>query len=333
MRQPPVGQSRACLLGWMALVGLGFVGSSGLAHSLSAVSLASRSGTPSLAEPASPAGSPLENSTTPPPAPRQGVDPRPPRTAKPADPDDLPENPDIESLLAALAEKAKVYQSIALRFICVENNHTSQDPNDDTTYDYMYVEAETQRYRPYRQRHSENQNQTRGEIEVENNFPDSYSWTLIFLPERQHLFKFENLGHEWFSLRKAHVIGFTAPLPYTTGRTIYEWSGRIWVDAENYNFLKIEAEPSNQQERLKALLREYRQAPRFLIFPLKGRPSGGRYEITFLSEYQRLSLPDQAEYQEFVLDLEGNAELTGFRTQRYSRYQFFGVEIQDRFLR
>lgn len=226
-----------------------------------------------------------------------------------------------------------MYQSIALRFVCVETNHTSEDPNKDKTYDYMYVEAETQRYRPYRQPHSENPNQTRGEVEVDNNFPDSYSWTLIFLPERQHLFKFEYVGEEWFSLRRAFVIGFTAPLPYTTGRTIYEWGGRVWVDAENYNFLKVEAEPANQEERLKQLLREYRLAPRFLVFPMKARPAGGRYAITFLNQYQRLSLPDQAEYQEFVLDLEGNAELTGLISQRYGRYQFFGVEVRDRFLK
>src|SRR5262245_6936065 len=235
MRQPPVGQSRACLLAWITLTGLGFAGSSGLSQPPFAASDLGRAESPARTESIAPAGSPvltrsavaagfpllavpsararhpLPISTTPPPqAPRQGVDPRPPRSAKPADPDDETGVPSIEELLAALAEKAKVYQSIALRFICVENNHSSEDPNDDETYDYMYVEAEAQRYRPYRQRHSENENKTRSEVEVESNFPDSYSWTLIFLPERQHLFKFENLGDEWYSLRKAHVIGFTA---------------------------------------------------------------------------------------------------------------------------
>jgi uncharacterized protein involved in tolerance to divalent cations len=278
---------------------------------------------------ASPAPPPQRDSA---PAPRRGLDPRPPRSAQSDGAEENIADPTIEDLLAALAEKATVYQSIALRFVCMEWNLNSDNPNDDKTYDYMYVEEEAQRYRPYRQRHSENPNQTSGEIEVENTFPDSYSWTLMFLRERQGLFRFEFVADEWFALRRAHVLAFTAPLPYSGGETIYEWGGKVWIDAENLNFLKIEAEPANQEERLKQMLREYRQAPRFLVFPMKSRPAGGRYSITFLNEYQRLSLPDGAEYQGFVLDLEGNAELTGFRSQRYGRYQFFGVEVRDRFL-
>jgi len=280
--------------------------------------------------PAPVAPPPQENAV---PEPRHGIDPRPPRSAQGDLPEETPASPSLEELLAALAEKAAVYQSIALRFVCVELNKDSENSNSDKTYDYMYVEEEAQRYRPFRQRHSANPNQTRGEVEVENNFPDAYSWTLMFLGERQHLFKFEFVEDDWFALRRAHVISFTAPLPYYSGQTIYEWGGKVWIDAENLNFLKIEAEPANQEERLKQLLKEYRQAPRFLVFPMHSKPAGGRYSITFLNEYKRLSLPDATEYQEFVLDLEGNAELTGLRSQQYSHYQFFGVELRDRFLK
>jgi len=239
----------------------------------------------------------------------------------------------MEALLKTLAEKSAVYESVALRFVCVESARGSDDPLKEKKYDYMYVEVEAQRYRPYRQRHSDRSSQNSSEVDLETDFPDSYSWTMIFAPGRQHLFRFNYAGEEWFSLRRAHIIEFTAPLPFTTGKTIYEWSGKVWVDAENYNFLKIEAAPTNQEERLRQLLRAYREAPRFLIYPMSRRPAGADYEITFLSEYQRLSLPDQAEYRHFTLDLEGNAELTGFQIHRYSQYQFFGVQVQDRFLK
>lgn len=241
--------------------------------------------------------------------------------------------PDLDSLLKLLGEKAKVYESVALRFVCVESARKSDDPLEEKKYDYMYVETEAQRYKPYRQRHTDRSSQNDSEVEIETDFPDSYSWTLIFSPERQHLFHFKYAGQEWFSLRRAHVIEFTAPLPFITGRTIYEWSGKVWVDAENYNFLKVEAAPSHQEERLRQLLRAYREAPRFLVFPMSRRPAGARYEVTFLADYQRLSLPDQAEYRRFTLDLEGNAALTGFQIHRYSQYQFFGVQVQDRFLK
>jgi len=243
-----------------------------------------------------------------------------------------PEIFDLDGLLTSLAQKSKVYESVALRFVCLESTHSSEDRGDGRRYDYMYVEAEAQRYRPYRQKHSENSSPSTQEVDVDTEFPDSYSWTLMFVPNRQHLFHFKYEGEEWFSLRRANVISFTAPLPYTTGRTIYEWSGRVWIDAENLNFLKVEAQPANQEDRLKELLKSYRQSTRFLGMNLGHRPAGARYEITFLNEYQKLSLPDQAEFRRFVLDLDGDAELTGFQTQKYSEYQFFGVQVNDKFL-
>ena len=260
------------------------------------------------------------------------MDPRPARQEgeSAAEPEG---NPDLKVLLDALAEKAAVYESIALRFVCIEAMKNSDDRGDEKKYDYMYVESEAQRYKPYRQRHSEKANQNRSEVDVDTPFPDAYSWTLIFARGRQQLFNFKYSGSEWFSLRRAHVIEFTAPLPFTNGLTIYEWSGRVWVDAENYNFLKVEAEPMNQEERLKQMLKDYRTSTRFLTFSLGHRPVGAHYEITFLNEYQKLSLPDEADYRQFTLDLEGNAELLAVQSERYSQYQFFGVEIRDRFLK
>ena len=253
---------------------------------------------------------------------------------EPTVPQEAPQNDEaLVSLQKALGEKAAVYESIALKFVCVETARDSEKPLNEKKYDYMYVEAEAQRYRPYRQRHSEKAGGTTSETVIETGFPDSYSWTLMFAPARQHLFHFKMLGEEWFSLRRAVVLSFSAPLPYSTGKTIYEWDGKVWIDAENYNFLKVEAIPSNQEARLKQLLSDYRKAPRFLVFPMGHRPVGARYEITFLNDYQKLSLPDQAEFRQFTLDLEGTVELTGFQVQRYANYQFFGVQLHDRFLK
>jgi len=193
----------------------------------------------------------------------------------------------------------------------------------------MYVEAEAQRYKPYRQKHTGRPGRGVPETSLEFGFPDSYSWTLMFAPDRQHLFHFRYVGQEWFSLRLSHILEFTAPLPFTSGRTIYEWSGKVWVDAENFNFLKVEAEPGNQAERIKEELRGYRQATRFLGLPLARRPRGAQYNITFLNEFQDVSLPDQAEFREFTLDLEGQEEWAGLLTLRYAGYQFFGVEAKE----
>lgn len=241
--------------------------------------------------------------------------------------------PSLEAILEHLGEKAEVYRSLALKFVCIESIRSIDDPGNERRYDYMYVEAEQQRYKPYRQKHTGRPGRTVEETSLDLNFPDSYSWTLMFARDRQHLFRFAYVGEEWFSLRLAHVLEFTAPLPFTGGRTIYEWSGRVWVDAENYNFLKIEAEPGNQSERIKLELQEYRRAPRILIFPIARKPRGRSYNITFLNEFQRLSLPDQAEAREFTLDLSGEEEWAGRMILRYQGYRFFDVDVKDRFLR
>ncbi len=242
------------------------------------------------------------------------------------------ESPDLEIVLNHLGERAKAYDLVALRFVCIESARSSNQPNKVKRYDYMYVEAEEQRYRPYRQKHSGRPGRTSPEADLEIGFPDSYSWTLMFHADRQHLFHFRYIGQEWFSLRLAYILEFSASLPFTDGTTIYQWSGRVWVDAENSNFLKVEAEPGNQTDRLRQQLSAYRQAPRFLAFPMGKRPLGSKYNITFLNEYNNLSLPDQAEYHRFSLDLQGEERFMERQVLRYTGYQFFDVGVLQEYL-
>jgi uncharacterized protein involved in tolerance to divalent cations len=218
---------------------------------------------------------------------------------------------------------------VALRFICIESMRTTDEPTKEQRHDYMYVEHQEQGYLPYRQRHTGRPERAGDEVHLDFAFPDSYSWTLMFLPERQHLLKFRYVRQEWFSLRLSHVIEFAAPLPFTAGRTIYEWNGQVWVDAENLNILKVEAEPGNQADRLQRQLAEYRRAPRFLVFPMSHKPVGAHYAITFLNEFRSISLPDQSEYRLFSVDLDGAEELEEMVTLRYSGYRFFNVDAKE----
>ena len=253
-------------------------------------------------------------------------------TATPA-PGGTPATYDLDALLKSLGQRAHAYETIALRFVCIESLRTSDDPKDERRFDYMYVEAQEQRYRPFRQAHTGRLGKTVPETSINFAFPDAFSWTLMFAPDRQKLFRFKGAGQEWFSLRQSYIIEFTAPLPFTTGTTIYQWSGKIWVDVENFNILKVEAVPANQTERLKSQLKQYRQAPRFLVFPMGKKPQGSSYNITFLNELHTLSLPDQLEFRTFSLDLQGQEEWENQTVLRYSGYQFFGVDVKDLFLK
>jgi uncharacterized protein involved in tolerance to divalent cations len=265
------------------------------------------------------------------PAPSRRPTPAPGRTPPVSVPAPVPETVDLDDLLRRIGERAHNYESIALRFVCIESIHTSEDPRSERRYDYMYVQAEEQRYRPYRQIHTGRLGKMAAEANIDFDFPDSYSWTLMLAPDRQRLFRFKYAGEEWFSLRQSYILTFSAPLPFTSGGTIYEWSGKIWVDAENSNVLKVEAEPGNQADRMKEELKAYRQAPRFLIYPMGKKPHGMSYNITFLNELHEISLPDQVEVRRFTLDLQGDEEWESQTTLRYSGYQFFGVDVKDLF--
>ena len=253
---------------------------------------------------------------------------KPPATAPDAKP-----TVDLDTLLKSLGKRAHAYETVALRFVCIESIRTTDDPKNERRFDYMYVESQEQRYRPFRQAHTGRLGKTMPETKLDFGFPDAFSWTLMFAPDRQNLFHFRHVGQEWFSLREAHILEFTAPLPFTSGTTVYQWSGRIWVDIENFNILKVEAEPGHQTERLKEQLRAYRQAPRFLVFPMGKRPLGQSYNITFLNELHSLSLPDQLEFKTFTLNLEGIQEWDNLTVLRYSGYQFFGVDVRELFLK
>jgi len=255
-----------------------------------------------------------------------------PAAANPAATDPTPGreagDADLEALLKRFGERARAYETVALRFVCVETVHDSEEPKGDKRYDYMYVEEQPQRYRPYRQRHTGKPGPGAA-VNLDLQFPDAYSWTLIFARQRQHLFKFRYSGQEWYSLRRAHVLEFDAPLPFTSGRMIYEWSGKVWVDAENDNILKVEATPGNQENRIKGELAQYRKSPRFLAFSMGQRPTGARYTVTFLNEFHDLSLPDQADFLQFSLDLDGVEEWGGQMTLRYNAYQFFNIDARE----
>ncbi len=82
---------------------------------------------------------------------------------------------------------------------------------------------------------------------------------------------------------------------------------------------------------MKEELKDYLQAPRFLIYPMGRRPQGLSYNITFLNELQEVSLPDQVDVRHYTLDLAGEEEWQSQTILTYSGYQLFGVDVKDLF--
>src|SRR5882672_6061090 len=98
--------------------------------------------------PGAPAGPPPARTPTPartpPAAPTPSATPEPEASA----------TYDLDALLKSLGQRAHAYETVALRFVCIETLRTSDDPKKERRFDYMYVEAQEQRYRPFRQAHT-----------------------------------------------------------------------------------------------------------------------------------------------------------------------------------
>ena len=88
------------------------------------------------------------------PAPSRTPPPAPGRTPPMSVPEQVPATVDLDDLLRRLGERARAYEAIALRFVCIESIRATEDPRNERRYDYMYVQAEEQPYRPYRQIHT-----------------------------------------------------------------------------------------------------------------------------------------------------------------------------------
>jgi hypothetical protein len=173
-----------------------------------------------------------------------------------------------EALLERLARVAQLYNDNALRFSCDEEiTYTlfgaSGRVQDRRKYnlEYMYIyeagpelppggEGERHgRLADYRTiRDDDAPEGSYREIELEdlalpNYLKQAYSWAFIFEEARQHRYEFEILGQERVHGTEALILGFDPIPPYV--RRVNDWFGKIWIDKESSQILRVEARSSD----------------------------------------------------------------------------------------
>jgi hypothetical protein len=248
-----------------------------------------------------------------------------------------------ESFGAAMelvSARASRYERAALGFSCEEtvilgkfSSSTGENKREQKNrYDYLYEGSSETGYREIRMQPSKSGDPADArEVDPGLDVPGAYDWALLFSQQHRSHFRFEAAGSELVDFHATVIIAFRGGKTFDRGREIHEWSGRVWVDSETGNFVKVEAEPNGQEEMLSLKTAEWRKSMRIVGVPVKRQPRGFRYRLTFSVDKFGLSFPGEAETRRFALTLGGEEELKERIAQRFRNYVFFNVQSEEDF--
>jgi len=245
-------------------------------------------------------------------------------------------------VMKMVIERSALYEKAALGFSCEEtivkgkfSAASGENKREEKSrYDYLYEGSSGKGYKEIRMLPAKNGDPVDSkQVDPDLDVPGAYDWALLFTPQHQPHFRFEAAGRELVGFHSTFVIAFRGARTFDRGKEIAEWTGRVWVDSDTGNFVKVEAEPNGQEELLELRTDEWRKALRILGLPAKHQPQGLHYRLQFNVDKFGLSFPGDAETRRFVLDtVSGEEEIKARIAQRFRNYVFFNVHSAEDFL-
>jgi hypothetical protein len=237
--------------------------------------------------------------------PTQEPDPSLPKTAsQPA-----PEEPWVvaEDIKEKLAQQAEVYREYALKFACTEIVRVARydeggEANTETTRRYSYLlerSPEGETLIEARQKTKGDGSPKGDDVKDEEPFPPAYGWVFLFSTFHQPYFAYRDRGDRFDGFDWVREIEFRGALPFTDGKDIRQWQGRVLVDAVTHTPIEIVAEPSGQADRIKALFDRWAQAFNLIGIRLAPRPFGYKCLVKFQTRKDSLTFPTQLRYDTF----------------------------------
>ncbi|HEV8375755.1 MAG TPA: hypothetical protein VGR38_05910 [Candidatus Polarisedimenticolia bacterium] len=245
-------------------------------------------------------------------------------------------------MMKRLVARSALYEKAALGFSCEEtviqgrfSAGTGENKREEKSrYDYLYEGSSDKGYREIRMLPSKTGDPSDSkQVDPDLGVPGAYDWALLFTPQHQPHFRFDPAGTELVGFHSTFIIAFRGGRTFERGKEIAEWNGRVWVDSESGNFVKVEAEPNGQEELLALRTDEWRKALRIVGLPTRRQPHGFHYRLQFNIDKFGLSFPGDAETRRFVLDSASGEEEIKLRiAQRFRNYVFFNVHSEEDFL-
>ncbi len=240
-----------------------------------------------------------------------------------------------EELVESLQWTAGVYEEYARKFTCKETARLADyDQMGEVTkervrsYGYLLLRGSMlEELREFRQEMKDGKLK-QGEVLDQEPFPPAYSWVFLFSAFFEPYFDFRLLDSRFEGFDLVYEIQFRGSLPFTDGKDIRQWQGRVLVDRFRYTPLLIEAEPSGQSERLEALYRLWAKSFNVLGFRTGKKPLGYQASIQFDFRKGDLTFPTTLRYDTQRAVSPYQLVTVQASTRAYSDYRFTGVTAE-----
>lgn len=236
-------------------------------------------------------------------------------------------------LLQELYTKAAVYEAYTKRFTCNETARLAH-------YDNGAVASEKLRRYGYllttlqpgagvyeiRQEFAKDGTMRPGAVNDEDPFPAAYAWVFMFSRFNEPYFSFRMVADRFDGFDWVQEFEFRGSLPFTDGKDIRQWQGRIVLDAVSKTPLEIHAEPVGQTERIEAMYRKWSQSFNLLGMRTGPKPLGHRARIQFRHRKEGLTFPTELRYDTFLAVAPQKVLQTRASTRQYDSYLIYKID-------
>jgi hypothetical protein len=281
-------------------------------------------------------------------------EPIPPPAPDRPPPEDIPEYESIlddsadtkwtipEELLEALERRARIYQASLKSFVCEETVRRAEytggsvDREHVNVYSYLLAQdPETDAVRESRREFDKKGQVKSEEVQDEEPFPPAYEWVFLFSSFNQPMFAYRHVAQRLEGFDVVHEIEFKGALPFTDGRDIRQWEGKVLVDAFTYTPLSVLAEPNGQEQRIRQMFEQYNRSFNVMGMRTGKKPDGHRALVRFGFRKQFSDTPPPI-YLTFPTSLRydtqravGPRQMEPLRasTRNYAKYRFFKVDV------
>ena len=267
----------------------------------------------------------------PPPQPKRPVPKSAGRYKPVLEPSDKPWGVEA-GLLEELYDRAAIYEAYTKRFTCTETARLARYQDGQVSseklrrYGYLLTTLpEGSGVREIRQEFAKDGSMRAGAINDEDPFPPAYAWVFMFSRFNEPYFSFRLLDDRFDGFDWVLEFEFRGSLPFTTGKDIRQWQGRVVLDAVTKTPLEIIAEPAGQGQRITALYRKWSNSFNVLGIRTGPKPLGHRAQIQFRHRKEGLTFPTALRYDTFRAVAPQKIVQTLASTREYDGYLIYRI--------
>jgi len=236
-------------------------------------------------------------------------------------------------LLEDLYAQAAVYEAYTKRFTCNETARLARYSNGKVTsekvrrYGYLLTTLPSGfGVHEIRQEFARDGSIRPGAIDDADPFPAAYAWVFLFSHFNEPYFSFRLLDDRFDGFDWVQEFEFRGSLPFTTGKDIRQWQGRVILDAVTKTPLEIVAEPIGQNEKIEAMYRKWSSSFNVLGMRTGPKPLGHQARIQFRHRKEGLTFPTELRYDTFRAVAPQKVVRQRASTRKYDGYLIYRVD-------